>query len=155
MSDGLQPGHLIEVSIWLSGKEAEIDLLHWKCIILEDRRRRFEHDFEFELGPWQYEEKRPGGERVPQVPKHISGPDVRLLVATATVGKSKPRIEVKPALPFAEDLTVKDRMTLRKITREAWAKAHPEQRLSDRNCDEIINGLGPDVAVKTLRGFRA
>ena len=78
------------------------------------------------------------------------GPDVRLLIGEAKVGSYRRPVIVKQT-GFVEDLTKEDRDRLRKLTRRAHAKTHPGDRLTDRHCDKIIEALGPDVAVKTLR----
>lgn len=150
----LMTGDFVEAAIWLSGTETEEQLNDWKLTVLGNKRIDFERDYEFEMSPWTFQTKKPGDERVPQVPKGVKGPDVRLLVATAKVGKKRPKIVIKQALPFAEDLTTKDRNTLRKITRDAWVKAHPGERLTDRNCDEVINNLGQEVIMKQLRALK-
>lgn len=77
-------GDTLESAIWLSGRE------------LEDMLRRYEKDVAQILsklcnqegyihGPTRQVIKKPGEDRVPPVPNHIQGPDVRLLVVEADV----------------------------------------------------------------------
>ena len=60
-----------------------------------------------------------------------------------------------PALPtswFTDDLGSDDLARLRRVTREAYARLFPvRSRLTDRQCDTIINDLGPEAAADALR----
>lgn len=79
-----------------------------------------------------------------QVPDHIQGSKVRLLVIEAEVVKS---IEVGS---FVHNLERGDLMKLRKITRDAYAR-HFRRFPTQGEVDEIIESLGPDAAVEALR----
>jgi hypothetical protein len=96
------------------------------------------------LSPVIWLEKRPGEERVPPVPDHIVGPDVRLLVGEAyIVGRLKPLPEPGQ---LTDDLDSKSLATLRRVTRVAYAKSNPGQRpLSIDLCDKTINQYGIEV----------
>lgn len=149
----MKPGDIAEVAIWLTGTETP------------DLFERFKNDCEQALikdaanhkvavGPITWSILRPGDERVPAVPDHIHGPDVRLLVGEAKVGY-RPDYSIMPASGFTADLDKNDLARLRKLTRRAHARRHPGDRLSDRHCDQIIEALGPTVAVRTLRDGEA
>src|SRR3990167_11391615 len=131
----MKPGDIAELSIWLDGTETE-------------------QQHGVTLGPIEFTVKRPGDDRVPQVPSHIEGPDVRLLVGEAKVVYA-PQYTIQPSTAFVADLDKDDLLKLRVMTRRAHARTHPGDRLSDKHCDAIIERLGPDVAVQTLRGGRA
>ena len=152
MNDNGKPevGQLIEIAIWLDGTETETHLKRWQEEIVPESVRRAEIQDHIVLGPVRYVTKRPGEERVPQVPKHINGPDVRLLVAEAPVlAIQKSVIEVG----FCGDLEDADLANLRKVTRRAYRAQHPDfPALTDAQCDSIINAMGPQAAVATLRG---
>ena len=146
--NSVKPGDMAEVSVWLTGEETESQLRHWKSVICNEVAKETEAQDSVTLGPWKFTEKKPGEDRVPPAPPHISGINVRLLVGEAKVGFRRPAIVAESG--FVEDLTPKDRERLRQITRDAHAKKVPGDRLSDRHCDQIIEALGPDVAVMTL-----
>jgi hypothetical protein len=142
-------GDTIEAAIWMDGTETP------------EHRRAFEQDASAAManaqneagvmiGPIQFVEKRLGEDRVPSVPDHIQGPDVRLLVASAVV------VGYLPALPpgrFTDDLDPDDLARLRTITRDAYSGQFPRRwPLTNRQCDTLINDLGLDAALDTLRG---
>lgn len=139
-------GDVIESAIWLSGEESE------------ELRTFYEKDVEFAIatmcaqegclhGPVSFTEKHPEDDSVPQVPHHISGTRIRLLVAEAEVIGRK--LENKPD-SFVANLDRKDLVRLRKITRVAAAQG-AGKLLNDAQCDEIIERYGPEAALDTLR----
>lgn len=148
----VRPGDIFEMAIWLSGEEMPGQVAHWKTVVCEQAARTAERQNNVLIGPMTFTEKRPGEDRVPPVPDHIHGIDVRLLVAEAKVISDRPLIVKETG--FVADLRPEDLARLRQITRRAHAKRVPGDRLSDRNCDQIIEALGPDAAVKTLRENR-
>ena len=148
----MKPGDMIEIAIWMTGAETAREIEHWKTVVCADIVSEAERNHNVEIGPLTFTEKRPGDDRVPSVPAQISGPDVRLLVAEAKVAAGRPVILRETG--FATDLDKKDLARLRQITRRAHAKAHPGDRLTDRNCDQIIESLGPETAVRTLADDR-
>jgi hypothetical protein len=143
----IHPGDVLENSIWLSGTETPED------------RKRYEEDVQRSIaeladshrvitGPVMWAEKRPGDDRVPRVPDHISGPDVRLLVAEAKVFCRLPHI----AGSFLLELDGPDLRRLREITRRAHARYSPRAPvLSDAECDAVIEELGPEAAREEVR----
>ena len=139
-------GDVIESAIWLNGEES-----------VEDRQR-FElevcqaidlacTDEGFVHGPVTFIEKRPGEDRVPEVPDHIQGQRVRLLVAETEI--TAKRFESKP-VSFIANLDRMDLIRLRKLTREAHHKKL-NGGLTDAECDALIEEYGPEAAVDTLR----
>lgn len=138
---------LIESAIWITGDESQLT------------RKRYEQDViqaiddlcseeGFERGPVSFIEKLPGSDRVPEVPDHVHGSRVRLLVCEALIiGKSV----LTSAGSFVDNLDRKDLMRLRIITRTAWIKRNPGQVLTDGECDHYIEQLGPETAIATLR----
>lgn len=138
----LRIGDVIESAIWLTGDESQ------------ELRKRYEKDVTQEIAdlcqecgvmhsPIRWLEKPPGTERVPEVPKHIQGSRVRLLVAEATVTELTPQSSQGS---FIANLDKKDLLRLRILTRRA-----SKQNLSDQQCDEIIESYGPKAAIDTLR----
>lgn len=144
----MRPGDLAEIAIWLTGEEPEPQIAHWKTVVCAHVAQEAAEQNNVEFGPWEFVEKHPGEDRVPPVPAHIHGPDVRLLVGAAKIGPVRPVIVRESG--FVEDLKKDDLAKLRRLTRRAHAKENPGQKLTDRQCDQIIEMLGPDVAVKTL-----
>lgn len=148
----MRPGDLLEVAIWMTGTETAREIEHWKTVVCRDIAAEAEERNRVTVGPWTFTEKPVGAERVPPVPDHVSGPNVRLLVAEAKVGPGRPVILKETG--FSADLEKNDLARLRNLTRKAHTKTHPGDRLTDHQCDQIIEALGPDVAVKTLQEDR-
>lgn len=141
-------GDTLDAALWIDGRETA------------EQRRRFEIDVSAALaegqeehgviiGPVIWTEKKPGEERVPPVPDHIQGPDVRLLVGTAKVIAFMP---VFGESRFYDDLEPDDQERLRRITRKAYKRDFPGYpRLTDRQCETLINDLGPEAGLDALR----
>lgn len=143
----MRPGDTIESAIWLTGEETQ------------DLRDRYEddvrnavsyicHEKGYTHGPVRFVEKRPGAERVPAVPDHVQGIDVRLLIGEADVTGNVPQLERRS---FIGDLDAKDLERLRTVTRREYERAHPGQSLSNEECDDIIDELGLEAAVEAVR----
>ena len=148
----MKVGEVLELAIWLSGKETERELEHWKTVVCPEEFNERARRHGLISSPPEFTIKQVGEDRVPVPPAHISGPDVRLLVAEAKVGPGRPVILKETG--FAADLEKNDLARLRRLTRAAHTKTHPGDRLTDRQCDQIIEAQGPDVAVKTLEDDR-
>lgn len=148
----MKDGETYEICIWLTGRETDALLAQWKVdcqAILADKAA----EMGFIIGLMRFTEKPPGAERMPQVPDHISGPNVRLLIGEAEV-RPNPRPEIIKSSGFVADLDAKDLHRLRTLTREARAKQAPYAAiLTDAQCDDIIEQIGPETALKTLRGI--
>lgn len=148
----MHAGDRLELAIWLTGQEPEHQIEHWKTIVCRKFFDDAAQQYNLEAGPPEFTIKQVGDDRVPVPPDHVFGPDVRLLIAEAKLAPGRPVILKETG--FVADLAKDDLAKLRKLTRRAHAKRVPGDRLSDRNCDQIIEALGPDVAVKTLRDNR-
>ena len=146
----MKPGEIVEVAIWLNGEETDEQIAHWKTVQVPALLEQTEKQFGVLIRNIEFSTKYPGEDRVPPVPDHISGINVRLLVCEAQVFSAPPKIEV--ASGFVHDLTKDDRNRLREITRRAYAKTHPGQWLNNKQVDSIINAMGPEAALKTLDG---
>ena len=148
----LRIGDLIECAIWLSGVETEAEIKRWMDIDCPAALRGIvmQEDTKLEIGPVLFELKRPGDERVPQVPKHIAGPHVRLLVAEAFVVGLK----LVRTTTFLQCLDDGDLARLRAVTRRHHAKLGMGE-LSDAECDRIIEKLGPGSAAQAAAGSMA
>jgi|TARA_R110000796_G_scaffold121366_3_gene235514 hypothetical protein len=139
-------GDIVHNAMWITGDEP----LGMKAKYQRDVEETIDDLCEkngFKHGPITAIEKRPGEYKVPPVPDHIQGSRVRLLVLEATV-VDKLVIGNKPS--FVNNLERKDLMQLRWITRQAALKNH-NQHIGNRECDEIIEILGPDAALSTLK----
>lgn len=139
-------GDTIESAAWTTGDEPP------------ETRAQYEEDVRFAItrlcdlngflhGPVTFTEFKPGDERVPEVPKHVQGSNVRLLIGEADVIARKP--ESKPH-SFIANLDRKDLIRLRALTRKAALKM-TRRIISDVECDAIIEACGPDAAIETLR----
>lgn len=143
----MKVGEYIESAIWITGDESP------------EIRTRYERDVMqavadlcseegFEHGPVIFTEKRPGDDRVPQVPDHVHGSRVRLLVGEAQIiGNSVTTSEGS----FIANLDKKDLVRIRAITRNGLAKHRPDYVMTDNECDQYIEQYGPEAAVETLR----
>lgn len=134
-------GDLAECAIWITGEESEAMLRQWRAdvgYLISNG-----HEPALKLGPLSFEIKQPGQDRVPQVPDHISGPDVRLLIATAEVLGFE---DVHKA-SFVGDLSEADLRKLRGITRRKLGHKGP---MTDAQCDQVIDRLGPVAAGMAL-----
>jgi len=150
----MKPGDLAEWAIWLSGKETEEHMHHFKEVVIPNVIKRTEQERGVKLANVRFVIKKPGEDRVPKVPDHISGPDVRLFVFVADVhpADSKPVI-AKEEPGFVNDLKPEDQQRLREIARRMHKRANPAlPRLKDHECDRIINMVGPDVVLKQILG---
>lgn len=147
-----KPGEMMETAIWLSGRETRQHLEQFAQDVHEALNAAAGAAGVVIADPHAVV-KYPGDERVPPVPDHISGPDVRLLVIEALViGFAKG----DQANFIANELEPDDLDRLRRATRRAYErmmKSHGHKappRLTDRQCDTIINDLGPEVALESL-----
>jgi hypothetical protein len=140
-------GDVVQSSVWITGEETP------------DIRKQYELDATqaisdlcysqgYEHGPVTFVEKLPSDSEVPEVPDHISGPRVRLLIVEAEVVD---KAVINSRGSFVANLEKVDLERLRKITRTQWAKMHPLDALSDEQCDDYIEELGPEAALDVLR----
>jgi hypothetical protein len=141
-------GDMIESAMWITGDEPQT------------LRRQYERDVNnaitslceengLEHGPVKFIEKHPSDDRVPDVPEHVQGSRVRLLVAETEIVGKRP---LSSAGSFVANLEKKDLNRLRAITRRKWAERHWIV-LTDEQCDECIEELGPEAALDTLRSL--
>lgn len=142
----MKKGDLIETAMWIDGTETkEQRALHEKTIIesIEEvcQYKGWMH------GPVRFIEKHPMDDRVPEVPKHIKGPRVRLLVAECEVTA---QTILTPKGSFIANLDKKDLERLRYITRRTCKLNHGEE-LTDHECDQIIDQVGVEAALEVLR----
>lgn len=140
-------GEVLEMAIWLDGTETLEHVEQWKHDCSYMMSRAFGNPV-LKLAPCQYFVKYPGEDRVPVPPPHIKGPNVRLLVAEALVVGFEPEIKTQS---FLADLEPKDLELLRACTRKAWNARNRDTWLTDDMCDQIIEEMGPQAAVQTLR----
>ena len=140
-------GDIIESAIWITGDEPA------------EMRARYEqdvcnaidylcHEHRFLHGPVTFIEKFPGADDVPPVPDHIHGLRVRLLVGESTV--TDKAIETVNG-SFVYELDRVDLEKLRKITRRVHSQYHLDNKMSNEECDKIIEEIGPDAALATLK----
>ena len=133
-------GDVIESAIWITGEEPTTLRARYEqdvCNAID----YLCHEYHFIHGPITFIEKLPGTDRAPSVPDHIHGQRVRLLVAEATVTDKV--IETSEG-SFVANLNHKDLQRLRTIIRR-------HRMLTDEQCDEIIEQIGPEAALDTLK----
>ena len=143
----MRPGDTLETAVWVGGKETPAQFEQFKGDVMEQMTAAASASG-YSLSPLRWFTKRPGDERVPEKPDHVSGPDVRLLVGEATV--------MPPLSFFAAELGPNDLADLRALTRRRYVQAYPaEAPLTDAQCGPLINDLGPDAAVAALEKGQA
>jgi len=102
-------------------------------------------------GGTEYEVLKPGDDRVPRVPKwleKIDGSIPRLLVARTRIIATA---SVQNSIGIIGDLDHKDVMRLRALTRMKYQQLNPGSgKLTDQQCDEIIDTLGLEVVLEQL-----
>lgn len=134
-------GDLIESAIWVTGDEPpELRARYEQDVREAISYLCFEHGFV--SGEVTFIEKHPMDDVI-EVPDHVFGQRVRLLVGEATVVEKL--IESSKG-SFVANLDIKDLQRLRGIIRT-------HRQLSDLDCDEIIEQIGPEAAVDTLRSI--
>ncbi len=139
-------GDVVNNAIWLTGEETEGLRMRYMYDVSDTIDELCQTEG-FIHGEVVFIEKCPGDERVPKVPDHIQGPKVRLLIAEATVLKEIPKSNEGS---FVDNLDRKDLIKLRKLTKQSAFKFY-NRLISNEECDEIIEALGPDSAVETMR----
>ena len=138
-------GDFIESSVWLTGEESpELRRQYEKDVA--EAIEYFCHEHRFQHGPVAFTEKKPGADRVPPVPDHVAGPAVRLLIAESEITGKRPETSVGS---FTAQLDKVDLQRLREITRRV--RRSYGAPLSNRECDAIIEEIGPEAALTTLR----
>lgn len=146
----LRPGEILETAMWADGRETPEQMARFESD-LKEQLAYFADQEGVIIGPLTVLEKRPGGERVPPVPDDISGPNVRLVVGTAKVLCSVPQFTIQSSR-FVDDLDAIDLARLRQTTRASYARHFPKRpSLSELQCDQIIDEIGPEAALETLR----
>jgi len=140
-------GDVIESGIWVTGEETPEQREQFKA----DVRQAIDElcdEYGYVAGPVTFRELRPGESRVPPVPDHIQGFDVRLLAAESVVVGVVPQLQRRK---FIGDLDDKDLHRLRAVTRRKYAEFCPGQVLTDDDCDDIIDDLGLESAINAVR----
>ena len=146
-------GEVIEVAIWANGEETPEMVAAFEGD-LRAKLAEVSSTHGIIIGPLIMTEMQPGDERVPAVPAHIHGPDVRLLVGEATVIGALPTLDGAYGGEgmFVADLEPKDLERLRTILRRVHQFYNPgKPELSTAKCDEYINRNGPDAALAALQ----
>jgi hypothetical protein len=144
----VKPGETVETAIWLNGTETPEQMTMFKTDVASAMLEAATSQ-NVALTPLRWAEKRLGDDRVPEPPDHIQGPDVRLLVAEADV------LEAETESKFLSELEPRDLARLRRVTRETYDRQFPGYKpLTDRQCDTLINDLGPDAALASLETGR-
>lgn len=143
----LRIGDIVESAIWTTGDESQATRARYEQDVLQAVADLCAEEG-FENGPVIFTEKLPGSDRVPEVPDHVQGSRVRLLVGEAQI---RNKLVTTSEGSFIANLDKKDLMRLRAITRNGFAKHNPGQAITDKECDQYIEQFGPEAAIETLR----
>lgn len=147
----IKPGECFETGFWMTGSESEPQITAC-CRDMEAAFKKLALDAGVIIAPAIFTIKVPGDERVPEVPHHVRGHCVTLLVGEARIVGWAP--QASPAGSFVQDLDLIDRARLRAITRRAHKNAHPSAaRLSDADCDRMAEQIGPESAGRAIREY--
>src|SRR5688500_4484875 len=148
MTSEINIGDQVESAVWITGDEDQRIRQQYE----QDVRKAIDDLCQmhgFDHGPVTFVEMFPGSDRAPPVPDHIQGSRVRLLIAQSEVVGVR-MLSSKGS--FIANLDKKDLQRLRTITRRTWAKNNPNALLlSNKQCDDYIEQLGPETAVEMIR----
>lgn len=141
----MKAGEVIWAAAWLTGEETPAQRQAYEDRVAEAMDELC-HDKGLHRGDAQFYTRKPGEPNVPEVPDHIQGFDVQILIGEATI--------LGPALKprgFIGDLDTVDLERLRVITRRQYEQKYPGRTLSDAECDEVIEEIGPEAAMDAVR----
>ena len=145
----MKPGETVESAIWVDGTETPALLDRYRTDV-SGALLEIAGSHNVALTPLRWSEKLPGDDGVPEVPDHIQGPAVKLLVAECDV-------KALPTSNFIADLEPRDLALLRRLTREGyglwWAKTFKGRPvpLTNPQCDTLINDIGVEAAMDSLK----
>lgn len=148
MTDQLQEGDTLELSLWYNDQHPQ----EFESAQVGIYRAFHETELKLgvKMGPVNFTVLAPGDPRVPEPPKEFQGTP-RIMIGEAVVEKLVP-VMLTDDIGFTQDLEDKDLETLRAITRRTHRLYHPfEKELTDEQADAIINEVGPETAMKSLR----
>lgn len=132
-------GDIVQVAFWYSNPDEQAKA---KRLIRHQIRQA---EGTCILGPIKWSTLSPEDPRVPPPPeKYPRG--TMLLVGEAEVREIR---RLPDPETFVSNLSPRDLLQLRQVTRRAALQNG--QTLTDEQCDAIIEMLGPDAALKTLR----
>ena len=136
-------GETVENSWWLTGYETREQV---EAIAIALKHSLTEETLKSGLyhGPVHGYNLEPGDPRTPDVPEHIMGPCVILLVAEA---------EVIGAIPpgMSSDLDMPSLEAMRDVTRKAYAERNPGALLTDMECDDVIDRIGENTVAGMVK----
>ena len=146
----MKPGETLERAMWMDGTETVRQIALHKTVMLESMLQQAQSEG-LALTPLRWVTKPVGDGRVPEVPDHIQGPDVCMLVGEADLLMGTALV----ANNFLAELDPSDLARIRVITRDAYATRYPRrQLLTNPQCDTLINDIGPVAALATLKHGR-
>ena len=144
----------VEMAIWFNANDYILeDAVEAKRDEIEEYLKVKCRSMKAKAGEIKFEILKPGDERVPEVPKwlEITPKAVPRLLFAYTDAVPKKLVTTNEG-GIAGDLEKKDLERLRTITRRQHQKSRPgEPRLTDPECDAIINQVGKDVVLEELR----
>ena len=140
----MQIGDTAQLARWFCDEDGPLVVKEWKKTGCREHMDQSAELHGVHLGKIEFYELDPGDEQAGYPPEDKSGTDWKLVVAEAKVVAHRPK---ENHVTFIQDLDPKDLVTLRNITRTAYARYQPASLhyLSDEACDEIIEGLSCDV----------
>lgn len=153
--EAIRTGTVLELSLWYDAAKT-LDTAGLREQLSEAFGRKVEQN-RVRTSPLSFSTLNPGDDRVPKVPlwlENEKGSLPRLLHAEAVVLGSSEVLPVEQGL--TGDLDKKDLAKLRRATRRAHKKSRPnESRLTDIECDTIIDAAGIEVVLEQLKKLSA
>ncbi len=143
-------GDILEFAFWVTGEETEEEI-HAMAEQADKRMSDVMRDDNIMLAKCGVVELKMGDERLPELPNHIHGPDVRCLIFEARVLLDLP---APSKSRFADELEKDDFRRLSVINQTAYSRLFPNAPpLTHGQQKTIINGIGEEAVLDVLRGY--
>ena len=146
----MKVGDVIEMAMWADGTESP-EVLEQFRLDVDTAVRQFAEQNHVVMTPPYVLEKKPGEDRVPPVPDHVRGPNVRLIVAESVIVGERSKLV---GSTFLSELDAVDLERLRFITRRVHYGLNPDgtkRALTDEEVDRVIEEHGPEAAADVIR----
>lgn len=147
-AEAFKLGEAVQGAMWFTGEETP----ERKRELVEQIKTEISTTVEgagFAHGEFRGTIMMPGEADCPEVPDHIQGVEVVLMILEVDIVCRLPNLTKRS---FVGDLDRKDLMRIRAITRGAHLSANPGSvPLTDAECDDIIERIGPESAMADVR----
>ena len=142
----MNPGDIAQYAIWTCDEDNRAKIAWFKAEEAPRLLKESADEHGVILGPVSHYELEPGEGQAGHPDENAQGTNWKLLVFEAAVVAEKPEARTSS---FLLDLDPKDLAVLRKATRKAGQNGG--RRLTDAECDGVIEHFGPKVAERVLK----